>query len=70
MSGVQVSREVPELVRLFADVALADPLSFVLVVAGALLVGFSTLLAGYLTVGGLVAWALPGPSTGRPGRPR
>lgn len=43
-----------ELVRLFADVARADPLAAVLLVAGAVLVGGPVLLFGYLTVGAVL----------------
>ncbi|MFB6104225.1 MAG: hypothetical protein ABEJ57_03955 [Halobacteriaceae archaeon] len=52
---------VDDLVRLaeiIADVALGDPLSLALVAVGALLMGGSILVVGYLTLAGLVTAAI------------
>jgi len=46
---------VVDLVRTFTEVALADPLSAVLLTVGGLLTLFSVAVFGYLALGGLLA---------------
>lgn len=48
----------------FADIGLSDPISALLLALGAILIGFSSLVFGYLTVRGLVAAIIP-PQLGR-----
>jgi len=58
--------EIVEMVRLFTEVALRDPLSFVLVLSGAAFVGASSAVFGYLTLRGLVEWVTPDRTAGPP----
>lgn len=55
-----------EMARLFGDVATTDPVSALLLLVGALLVGFSSLLFGYLALGGIGAALIPDTSPKRP----
>jgi hypothetical protein len=47
------------LVDLFGDVALVDPLSAILLLAGALLTGAAVTVLGYLSDGALVSLVVP-----------
>lgn len=49
------------------DVA-SDPISAILLVIGAAILGFASLLLGYMTVRGLIAGLVRGPSRGPPRR--
>lgn len=57
--------DVLEMVRLFTEVAVRDPLSFVLMVAGTVLVAASMAVFGYLALGAAVEFVTPA-SIGRP----
>jgi hypothetical protein len=48
--------ELLQMVELFSQVALADPLSLISLVVGAILTGVSVAVFGYLAAGGLTAW--------------
>jgi hypothetical protein len=50
---------VTEIIGLFGDVATTDPISAVLLLAGAGLVGFSSLFFGYLTLGAIGSSLIP-----------
>lgn len=47
------------MVRLFTDVALGGPISALLVLFGALFVGFAVVFFGYLTLGAFVDALVP-----------
>lgn len=70
MGLVSVQFAPVELVELFADVALADPISFILVISGAFLVGVPSLLLGYLSLRGVIAWVSGPPGQGPPQQAR
>ncbi|MEF8773209.1 MAG: hypothetical protein V5A37_00640 [Halobacteriales archaeon] len=65
-----VVEEIPEMINLFLDVALRDPLSFVLVATAGVLIGFSVLFVGYLALQGVGAWLSGPPGQGPPQQAR
>ncbi|WP_433625398.1 hypothetical protein [Halomicrococcus sp. NG-SE-24] len=62
-------QNVIDMVNLFGDVAATNPLSALLLLVGAILVGFSMLVFGYLSVGGVFSAIVPD-SPGRAPRQR
>ena len=62
-------QNVIDMVNLFGDVAATSPLSALLLLVGAILVGFSMLVFGYLSVGGVFSTIVPD-SSGRGPRQR
>ncbi|WP_227352779.1 hypothetical protein [Haladaptatus salinisoli] len=50
---------VTEMIRLFIDIAAVHPLSALLLLVGALLIGFSSAFFGFLALGGLVSPLIP-----------
>jgi len=58
------------MVELFGEVALGDPVSALLVAAGALLVGVSSGVFGYLSLRGVGAWFSGSPGQGPPRQAR
>ncbi len=57
--------DVLEMARLITEIAVRDPLSFVLVTVGTLLIVFSMAALGYLALGAAVEFVTPA-SIGRP----
>ncbi|WP_458206868.1 hypothetical protein [Haladaptatus sp. NG-SE-30] len=50
---------ITEMIRLFTEIATASPVTALLVLAGAILVGLPVLVFGYLALGGLVSPLIP-----------
>jgi hypothetical protein len=56
---VSIIQNVFDLVGYFSGVALSDPLSAFLLLCGALLVGFSSLVMAYLAAGAVIDFLIP-----------
>ncbi len=56
---VDLVHNVTEMIRLFTEIGTNGPAPAILLLMGALLVGFSLLFFGFLTVGGLLSPLIP-----------
>ena len=61
-----IIQNLSEMVRLFSEVALADPISAVLLALGAIFVAFSSVVFGLLTAGAVLDAVIPDISAGKP----
>lgn len=66
----QLIQSIVEMPARFADVALADPLSAILILFGTLFVGAASVVFGYLTLGAALSLVMRPGSGGRSPPPR